>query len=432
MSDPKHQIPDLSKTSFTTWKQKILGHCQQLGLKKYLTTNVVPTTQLTPETIETNRSKTAGILLSFMGTTNYNRFVTEENEEDPVKLWKLLTDHYEAKTSGNHAKVYNDFITLQFKGTDLTTYLESIDEHLKIMSSVGMKFVGADCDVKESLIAENIVLKLPEKYASTKEFLYSKRPLTIELVKETLNNKRRDVSLNSVSVKTEDTAMTATKSNTKKREYCSGGKHNPKSTHSEKDCWQLTKRTANAAHTNDSDDAGSRASSAGFRCAMAASSNPGLSYLDSGASHHMFADKRYFKDYRPRKTTVEIADGNTLAVEGDGFVWVNTDSKKLIKLKAIHVPKLSTTLISLGRLLQKGCEIKHTGRSSFNIIHEDVVFFKAVVIAGTCMIRISPSLEGQFNAFSSPVAYSATDVQLLHRRAGHCGNEALKRIKASS
>ncbi|KNZ51974.1 hypothetical protein VP01_3745g1 [Puccinia sorghi] len=206
MSDPKTQLPDLSKTSFTTWKQKILGHCQMLGLKKYLTPGVAVTADQL-ETYEANQSKTAGILLSFMGTISYNRFVTEENEENPVELWKLLNDHYEAKTSGNHAKVYNDFITFQFKGVDLAAYLETVDEHLKIMLSVGMKFQGANCDVKESLIAENIVLKLPEKYSSTKEFLYSKTPLTIKLVKETLNNKRRDVSLNSVSVKTEDTAM---------------------------------------------------------------------------------------------------------------------------------------------------------------------------------------------------------------------------------
>ncbi|KNZ60556.1 uncharacterized protein VP01_1537g5, partial [Puccinia sorghi] len=101
--------------------------------------------------------------------------------------------------------------------------------HLKIIPSVGMKFQGPDCNVKESLIAENIVLKLPEIYSSNKEFLYSKRPLTIELVKETLTNKQH-------------TAMTATKSKSKRREYCSGRKHNPKSSHSEKDCWQSLRK----------------------------------------------------------------------------------------------------------------------------------------------------------------------------------------------
>ncbi|KNZ46120.1 uncharacterized protein VP01_7535g1, partial [Puccinia sorghi] len=99
----------------------------------------------------------------------------EKNEEDPVALWKLLTDHYEAKTSGNHVKVYNDFITFQFKGNDLSVYLETVDEHLKLMSSIGMKFEGPDCNI----------------------------------VKEVLHNKRQDISITSASVKTEETAMKA-------------------------------------------------------------------------------------------------------------------------------------------------------------------------------------------------------------------------------
>ncbi|KNZ61265.1 uncharacterized protein VP01_142g25 [Puccinia sorghi] len=274
MSDTKNKLHDLSKTSFNTWKQKILGHCQQLGLKKLLTSKAPPPDPTALEAYETNCSKAAGILLSYMGTKNYNRFVTDKNEEDPIVLWKLLTDHYEAKTSGNHAKFYNHFITFQFKGSDLSAYLDTVDEHLR------------SCP-------ENIVLKLPEKYSSTKEFLYSKQPLTIELVKETLTNKQRDVLLNLVTIKTKDIAMAATKSKSQRREYCSGGKHNPKASHPEKDFWQLSKKTANADQANDSDDAGSRPSRSGFCCvikAFAATGDTELSYLDSGASHHMFSN----------------------------------------------------------------------------------------------------------------------------------------------
>ncbi|KNZ54106.1 uncharacterized protein VP01_3042g6 [Puccinia sorghi] len=178
-----------------TWKQKILGHCQQLGLKNFLTSNSHPADPVTLETYKANHLQTAGILLSYMGTTNYNRFVTEKNQENPVKLWKLLTNHYKAKTSGNHAKVYNNFITFQFK-TDLAAYLDMVNKHLKIVLS----------------------------------------PLTIELVKKTLYNKQQDVSLNLVTIKTEDSEMTATKNKSRKCKHCSGGIHNTKTGHPEKDC----------------------------------------------------------------------------------------------------------------------------------------------------------------------------------------------------
>lgn len=77
MSNPKHLLPNLSKTSFTTWKQKILGHSQQLGLKKSLTSYTPPADSVTQETYEANRSKTAGIHLFYMGTVNYKHFVTK-------------------------------------------------------------------------------------------------------------------------------------------------------------------------------------------------------------------------------------------------------------------------------------------------------------------------------------------------------------------
>jgi len=396
MSESKHHIPDLSKTDFPTWKLKVLGYCQQLGLKKYLSQAVPPagTDAAGIDLFQSNRSKTAGILLSNMGTANYNRFVTEENEENPIDLWKKLTDFYEEKTSANHCRLYNDFCEFPFKG-DLTTYLETVDQHLKMMESAGMKFTGHDVDIKEAHVAENIVRKLPEKFSVTKDFLRSKRPLTIEQVRNTLMNKSRDSNQTSVSVKTEDTAMNASKSKGKsKREYCSGGKHNPKANHPEKDCWQLNgkqSKTAKAAQAEESDGADSASTGNGLRCtikAMASIKLPNMCYLDSGASTHMFADKSLFKNYRPKSGKVEIADGNTIEIKGSGFVNVIAENNQIIPFKADHVPNLCATLISFGRLFEHGCEVKRSGKSSFVLVREGEVVFKTCIINGTCMIEL--------------------------------------------
>ncbi|KNZ45966.1 hypothetical protein VP01_765g3 [Puccinia sorghi] len=104
MSESKHHILDLSQTDFPTWKLQVLGYCQQLGLKKYLSQSTPPAgaDEIAIGLFQSNRSKTAGILLLNMGTASYNCFVTEENEENPIDLWKILTDFYEEKTSANH------------------------------------------------------------------------------------------------------------------------------------------------------------------------------------------------------------------------------------------------------------------------------------------------------------------------------------------
>ncbi|KNZ49664.1 hypothetical protein VP01_486g5 [Puccinia sorghi] len=120
MTEVKDQIPDLSRTNFTTWKQRILGHCQQLGLEKYLTNANPPaginTTVL--DAFNTNQSKTAGILISNMGTANYNLNIStkdflyaqqpltieivKETEATAMKASVKKTKHREYCSNGKH------------------------------------------------------------------------------------------------------------------------------------------------------------------------------------------------------------------------------------------------------------------------------------------------------------------------------------------
>lgn len=141
---------------------------------------------------------------------------------------------------------------------------------------------------------------------------------------------------------------------------CSNGMHNHKTKHKESDCREFKKgekrktkannvRAPRDDHSNDS-----RSSLGAFICIGSALSIKAVAreaILDSGASHHMFSSRDNFVDYRKRTSQVQIANGNSLRVEGDGFVQLNTLDGKSIKLKALHVPSLQGTLISLGRLL---------------------------------------------------------------------------------
>ncbi|KNZ63507.1 hypothetical protein VP01_1134g2, partial [Puccinia sorghi] len=56
---PKTHLPNITNlpTSFTTWKPKILGHCQQLGLKKFLTSFKPPADHWKPmrQTVQRQR-----------------------------------------------------------------------------------------------------------------------------------------------------------------------------------------------------------------------------------------------------------------------------------------------------------------------------------------------------------------------------------------
>ncbi|KNZ45965.1 hypothetical protein VP01_765g2 [Puccinia sorghi] len=129
-----------------------------------------------------------------------------------------------------------------------------------------------------------------------------------------------------------------------KREYCSGGKHNPKATHPEKDCWQLNDKSskpAKAAQAEDSDGSSLISTGNGLCCtikAMATIKLPNMCYLDSGASTHMFANKSLFKNYRPKSG-------------------------------------------------------KQSGKSSFVLVRHGEVIFKTCVINKTCMIKLKTTQQ---------------------------------------
>lgn len=63
---------------------------------------------------------------------------------------------------------------------------------------------------------------------------------------------------------------------------------------------------------------------------------------------------------------IEIANGNSLKVEGFGYMPLNNGHGSTIKFKALHVPQFIQTLISLGHLFCKGCTVQKADLSDFN------------------------------------------------------------------
>ncbi|PLW46121.1 hypothetical protein PCASD_04144 [Puccinia coronata f. sp. avenae] len=107
------------------------------------------------------------------------------------------------------------------------------------MTSVGLKIgIPADFYIYENLLAEQIVGKLPDSLLATKDYLFTKRPLTLNAVKEHIQSKISDSttfvsSSDSPSIKTK-AAMAA------KGKYFENGVHNPASiTHTARNCWEL-------------------------------------------------------------------------------------------------------------------------------------------------------------------------------------------------
>ncbi|KNZ48643.1 hypothetical protein VP01_551g9 [Puccinia sorghi] len=401
MTDKTATIPSLEKISFASWKRTIEGYCLQHGLWKHLTSNKPPAGSDAAATLlwEEKHEKTAGILQLYMGDSNYNRLkVAKINTLDSSAVWSFLKGHYESKSVDNQSKVYQDYLAFSYK-SDLKTFIDELDTHLSALSAVGVVISETAGDIKESLFAESIVAKLPKEFEHSKDLIFSKRPLSIAIVKDALENKYRDSSSTSTSVKvkSEDTALAA-KGSSSRRPFCSNGVHNPETKHPESKCRELKKKPtpkekARLATANDSDNESSTSygTGAGLRCSATSEdvSHDDHCFLDSGASHHMFASKDVFWKYRPRSSTVQIADGNSLEAVGEGFVSVRTASGGSINLKALHVPRLSGTLISVCRLRNLGCKVVDASPSDLYIERDGQRLFNTSNIKGTLRIRIS-------------------------------------------
>ena len=73
--------------------------------------------------------------------------------------------------------------------------------------------------------------------------------------------------------------------------------------------------------------------------------------LDSGATNHITHDPNQFKTYLPCPSNrkIVVADGTTTTVAGIGDVQVTSN---LVLENVLHVPQLSTNLVSIQKLTQ--------------------------------------------------------------------------------
>ncbi|KNZ48933.1 uncharacterized protein VP01_531g14 [Puccinia sorghi] len=242
MSDGKN-LPSLTGTNFNAWKIKVQGYCMQHGLYKFLTSSIPPADPVKREDWDDKRIKVTGILYQCIGETNHQRFITKDNTEDPHKIWTELLGYYESSSVQNQSIVYQEFLALTFK-SNLATFLDDLDARLSSMAAVGLVIGNPEkADLKESLLAEAILAKLPSEFNPSKEILYQKRPLTIKMICETLDCKRREMAsslLSTPTVKVES-ALKAKGAQQKPMAQCSPGWHNPATKHSAEGCFMAKK-----------------------------------------------------------------------------------------------------------------------------------------------------------------------------------------------
>ncbi|KAA1098650.1 hypothetical protein PGTUg99_050107 [Puccinia graminis f. sp. tritici] len=387
-------IPTLSNVNWDMWSMLVEGYMKQHDLYSFISeTEADPTDAAELKSFKSKKLKASGVLQQYMGITNYQKFRTKDTKDDPRAMWLKLEGHYQSNAISNQAKVYNDFIALKFKGNDIESFIVDITTHISRLNAVGLRIgIPKDFELHENLFCENILEKIPSGLVHTREVLIQNRPLTVDRLQQLLENRRLDDS--TVKIKSEETAL-KTVSRSSKEPECTDGAHNPEANHPEHRCFELypeqrarmekrrakslAKSQAKAKTAQVADDDSSVSSVAWHTIAKAFSVklSPNTAYLDSGASHHMIADRSSFATYSTdSKCKIELADGKTTICPGIGNVYVKTESGQPLKLECLHVPQLVGNLISEGRLFRRGCDRVRTGPLTANLVNEGETLFK--------------------------------------------------------
>ena len=144
--------------------------------------------------------------------------------------------------------------------------------------------------------------------------------------------------------------------------------------HLKKDCWTFKRKQEAEKNANNDSEPKDGKMSVAFdpkqldKLLAARHSNnsaPSTWFVDSGASNHVTGDKRHFTTYTPiQGQQLETANGKRLTVRGKGNVTI-PGANGLMLADIWHAPGITSNLVSLGQLEDKGIAIMKRDHSIF-------------------------------------------------------------------
>jgi hypothetical protein len=171
-----------------------------------------------------------------------------------------------------------------------------------------------------------------------------------------------------------------------------------------------------------------------FSVGLNASDIPFKQYwiLDSGATDHMTPLPKHFSTYSPCPSNrkISIADGTLLTVAGQGDVRINSS---ITLNNVLHIPKLSTSLISIQKLTNDlSCNVIFYNNSC---VFQDQQSGRTIGYArewnGLYYLDnqdSSPKLLNNNSFFSESIKTNREKVLLYHCRLGHPSFRVIKQL----
>ena len=226
--------------------------------------------------------------------------------EDPVVVWKKLSDQFQKKTWANKLGLRRRLYSLKLKEGD------SVQEHIRKMTEVFEELAVIGDPVKEEDRVVHLLASLPESYNMLVTALEANADVPqMAVVTECLLHEESKHKDREDSGRSHLKAMTVTRSKMEVRCY-----HCKKLGHIKRDCRALNKKQL--PHSRESQPKANKAAvrnqSPDNECdALVVShtlqtGSAGNWIVDSGATCHMRSNKRFFVDLQPLKQPMTLGD----------------------------------------------------------------------------------------------------------------------------
>lgn len=234
------RFPKVAKTNYVEWAGDVTAHLMTVNLEEFINLDDPPVEPVKTEVTDNlvaialylaKRKKAAGILYGVLDQDNRVRITNKDAVSDPVKIWKILKEHFQSASNKNQARAYLKFTELLY--SNLESYITDTQHALASMLAVdGLKLIS------DSYLGETIVTKLPASMDITKTLLRKDQPLTPEKVLNYLESqlatiKDEESHANTVALAVRQ-PRTLQRSTTQRHlnfnrpnfTYCSNGRHN--------------------------------------------------------------------------------------------------------------------------------------------------------------------------------------------------------------
>ncbi|EGF99103.1 uncharacterized protein MELLADRAFT_113013 [Melampsora larici-populina 98AG31] len=180
-SEARLRIVKLDDNNYPEWKGDITGALMSASLDEFIDSDaeVIPAPEgpisqerKVPYDVYVMRQrKAAGTMFSHM-TQQFCIIVESEGFiYQPLKIWLLMKEEFQATTSSSKGRAYSAFTRIIF--TSLDQYIKDTRSALATMRACGVNF----SDDLQELIGETIVGKLPNSMETTLSLFDSKQPL---------------------------------------------------------------------------------------------------------------------------------------------------------------------------------------------------------------------------------------------------------------